>query len=105
MSNTTASAMPSPDVLRQMIDKLPAGWLGDLGERLRGDANGELRTQYLAGFDAAIDKARTRLARPLPDADYAATQATIDACVVAREVLIAVSSAFLSTPGALRSGP
>lgn len=97
--------MPSPDVLRQIIDKLPAGWLGDLGERLRNDASGELCSQYLAGFDAAIDKARTRLARPLPDADFAATKATIDACVVAREVVDLAWSALNTTPGALRSGP
>jgi hypothetical protein len=99
-------AYPSAEMLRLSLAQLPAGWLGELGERLRDDAGGELRTQYASGFDAAADKARTRLARPLPEADFAATQATIEACAVAREVVDLVWSALNNnTPGALHSGP
>jgi hypothetical protein len=104
MSNATI-VYPTAEMLHASLAKLPSGWLGELGERLRDDANGELRTQYQSGFDAAADKARLRLSRPLPDADFAATQATIDACAIAREVVDLGWSALNKTPGALRSGP
>ena len=68
---------PTAQMLRASLADLPAGWLGELGERLRDDASGELHKHYVNGFDAAADKARGRLARPLPEADFAATQATI----------------------------
>ncbi len=102
---TTAIVYPSADMLRQSLAQLPAGWLGELGERLRSDAGDELRTRYISGFDTAIDKARLRLARPLPEADFAATQATIDACIAAREVVDLAWSALNDTPGAMHSGP
>lgn len=86
MSNVTI-VYPTAEMLSALLAKLPAGWLGELGERLRDDANGELRMQYEREFDAAADKARNRLARPLPEADFAATQATIKACAVARTSL------------------
>jgi hypothetical protein len=41
----------------------------------------------------------------LPQDDFAATKATIDACSVAREVVDLAWSALNTTPGALRSGP
>jgi hypothetical protein len=97
---------PTAEMLSASLAELPAGWLGELGERLRDDANGELRQQYVSGFDAAADKARTRIARPLPEADFAATQSTIDACAVAREIIdLAWSALNNTTPGALHSGP
>jgi hypothetical protein len=104
MSNTPI-AYPTAEMLRAALAQLPAGWLGELGERLREDTNGELRARYQSGFDAAADKARVRIARPLPEPDFAATQAAIDACAVAREVVDLAWSSLNKTPGALRSGP
>jgi hypothetical protein len=103
--SSTPIAYPTAEMLRASLAKLPAGWLGELGERLRQDASGELCAQYKGCFDAAADKARTRIARPLPEADFAATQATINACAVAREVVDLAWSSLNKTPGALRSGP
>jgi hypothetical protein len=96
--------LPSPDVLREVLAKQPAGLLGDLGERLRGDTDANLCEQFRRTFDDAIEKAQLRLARPLPEAEFSTTQATIDACAQACGVLDVVWAA-LQTPGALRSGP
>jgi hypothetical protein len=105
MSSGMPITYPTAETMRALLAQLPAGWLGELGERLRTDANGELRSRYLGSFDGAADKARTRLSRPLPQDDFAATKATIDACSVAREVVDLAWSALNTTPGALRSGP
>jgi hypothetical protein len=90
---------PTAEMLSASLAELPAGWLGELGERLRDDANGELRKHYVSGFDAAADKARGRLARPLPEADFAATQATIEACATARAALDLIWQAMHSGIG------
>jgi hypothetical protein len=97
--SSTPIVYPTAEILSAALAQLPAGWLGELGERLREDAGGELRERYISGFDAASDKARARLARPLPEADFGATQATVDACAVARSVLDVVWQAMRAGAG------
>jgi hypothetical protein len=104
MNETITPTLPSPEVLRALLDKLPAGGLGDLGERLRKDKDGTVCAQYRHAFEAAIDKSTSRLARPLPDAEFVAARATIDACTQARGVLEVVWAA-LQGPGTQHSGP
>jgi hypothetical protein len=100
-----APLSPSLTVLKDSIDKLPAGGLGDLGTRLQNDAAGAVRDQYLASFEAAAAKARERLVRPLPPEDFAASSALVEASEAAAEVVQAAWAAMHATAGALRSGP
>jgi hypothetical protein len=97
--------LPSPEMLSELLARQHVGALGDLGERLREDGDASLREQYRRAFDATIEKAHVRLARPLPEPEFAATQATVDACTQASAVLDLVWAALQTTPGALRSGP
>jgi hypothetical protein len=104
MSHTMSSFMPPPEVLREVLSKLPEGWIGEFGTRLQADRDGAVRDQYQKTFTEAIDKARSRLSRPLVGSDFAATQATIDACEAAVEVLNLVWQAMaLARSGARRS--
>jgi hypothetical protein len=101
--SSTPIAYPTAEMLRAALAQLPAGWLGELGERLRGDVDGSVYEQYCRAFEATIEKSKLRMARPLPEADFEATTATINACTQAGAVLDLVQEA-LHPRGGLRSG-
>lgn len=64
--------------------------LGQLGQRLRVDAGGEVLAEYRNRFEEAALTARKRLVQPLTPEQFEATKAIADSASLAVDVITAV---------------